>query len=230
MGSYEGIWRKRQLLPLWILQVLAAGIYVLVAALLLAAARYVKSHPSSFGSSYYGYSESQLISYANITGGVILALASLTIIFDIIEAVLYAKRNLNPVVLLVFACFKTGVWGFFFITILVSLARGTGGIVDFLLTLFLFATSLVQLVLGAKYTHQKRKGTLGRGTYKPTTSVEAGHHPTYEQELQQPLAYDSAYRSTSPVPSYGGHPTAMANSDYHSQGLEMQPPPKTGHY
>jgi hypothetical protein len=44
MGLYEGIWRKRQLLPSWILQFLCAGIFGIVSILTLVGASYLERH------------------------------------------------------------------------------------------------------------------------------------------------------------------------------------------
>ncbi|KAI0121235.1 hypothetical protein BJ170DRAFT_152359 [Xylariales sp. AK1849] len=228
MRQYEGIWRKRQLVPCWILQVICAAIFALAAGLLLAAAGYVSNNSVDLDYQYYGYSEDDLVAYAAITGGVILAFALFTVIFDIIEAILYAKRKLNPVLLLTFACLKTLAWGIYLVLTIVSAAKGSFSTLDFLLSLILVGTSVIQLIFGAKFTHQKRKGRLDRGHYKPTGHVEGGLNPAYYQGAQPPLTYDNTYRGPSPVPSYIGNP-GDTNMNYYSQGVEMQPP-KTGHY
>ncbi|KAI1077694.1 hypothetical protein F5B20DRAFT_583106 [Whalleya microplaca] len=165
MRRFEGIWRKRQLLPCWILQMLCAAIFTVIACLLLAAAGYIRSHGTTRTSSthYYGFTRQELIVYANATGAVVLVLSIGTILFDLIEAVLFAKRRLDPVLLLSFACVKTLVWTVYFILSIIAAASGTLSALDLVLSLVLAITSVTQLIFGAKYTHRKRKNTLHRG-------------------------------------------------------------------
>ncbi|KAI6081482.1 hypothetical protein F4821DRAFT_25805 [Hypoxylon rubiginosum] len=179
MQRYEGVWRKRYLLPSWILQIICAIVFVVVAGLLLAAASYVQRHhrSSSYNSSsnysYYGYSSDQLVEYARISGGVALGLGLGTIIFDITEIVLYARRRLNPILLLSSACIKTLVWGAYFVIIAIGAAYGSVSVLDIILSLVLALTSIEQLVLGAVYTHRKRQGRLiGRDTSPKTAEFE----------------------------------------------------------
>lgn len=245
MRKYEGIWHKRQLVPCWILQCIASGIFMIAAGLLIAAAAYIKKNEGDVdlsNYSYYGYSASDLATYAGVTGGVIFGLALFTMIFDIVEAVLYARRVLSPVLLLVFACLKTLAWGAYFVLSIISAVRGSVGWLDLLLSLVLALTSLTQLVLGAKYTHRKRKGTLdNRGNYKAavTGHVEGGANPgyyagaqtTYPQPYGQPQQNpfnDATYRSTSPVPPmYANDPSSYGHPQ---QGMEMQPHKPAVHY
>ncbi|KAI1502491.1 hypothetical protein F5X99DRAFT_407987 [Biscogniauxia marginata] len=179
MQQYEGIWRKRQLLPSWILQILCSLVLGAIAIVLLVAASYVESHAGEFDRDsdryYYGYDASQLADYANATGGVVLALAAATLVLDVAEIVLYKRRRLAPALLLASACLKTLVWGAWFVLSVVAAAAGSVGVVDLVFGFVLAGTSIVQLVFGAIYTHRKRRGTLRpRGDAK-TAGVEAGY-------------------------------------------------------
>jgi hypothetical protein len=239
MRRYENIWHKRQLVPCWILQCIAAGIFMIAAGLLIAAASYIKNNEDELDLSdynYYGYSSDELITYAAALGGVIFGLSICTIVFDIVECVLYARRVLSPVALLVLAVLKTLAWGAFLVLVIISAAKGSVSWLDILLGVVLVATSLSQLILGAKYTHRQRKGTLdNRGNYKPTITghVEGGLNPSYHtgpvqypQPHQDPFN-DTTYRSHSPVPPiYGQNPNDAAAYDSH---VEMQPQ-KPMHY
>jgi spermidine/putrescine-binding protein len=60
MRRYEGIWTKRQMLPIWIMQIIALGVFAVAACLLLAAAHYIERD----GGNYYGYSSEELARYA----------------------------------------------------------------------------------------------------------------------------------------------------------------------
>ncbi|KAH6657171.1 hypothetical protein BKA67DRAFT_532398 [Truncatella angustata] len=241
MRKYENIWHKRQLVPCWVLQCIAAGIFMIAAGMILAAAAYVKNKDSQLDLSdynYYGYNASDLVRFAAITGGVIMGFAICTIVFDIVECILYARRVLSPVALLVLACLKFLAWGVYFILAIISATRGSVGWLDILLSLVLVSTSLTQLILGAKYTHLKRKGTLDhRGNYKPavTGHVEggvqpgyyAGAQPTYPPSYGQQNPFnDTTYRSTSPAPPGYGQDAVYGNPQH---GVEMQPQ-KPAHY
>ena len=60
MRRYEGIWTKRQMLPVWILQTIALGLFAAVACILLAAAHYLDDDSNT----YYGYTGDELARYA----------------------------------------------------------------------------------------------------------------------------------------------------------------------
>ncbi|KAI0380349.1 hypothetical protein F5Y04DRAFT_258063 [Hypomontagnella monticulosa] len=181
MQRFEGIWRKRHLLPIWILQIIGAIIYTVVAALLLAAAAYVRGHRRSSGYRYYGYSASELMEYAAVTGGVVLALSIGTLLLCIIEITLYARRRLNPIFLLSSACVKTLVWTAYFVLCIIAAAVGTVSVLDIIVSLVLAAVSIAQLVLGAVYTHRKRRGLLPtqHGHGHKTAGVETGYNAGY---------------------------------------------------
>lgn len=240
MRRYENIWHKRQLVPCWVLQCIAAGVFAVAAGLLLAAAAYVKKNDAGLNDDYYyGYSADQLVQYAAISGGVVMALAIATIVFDIVECILYARRVLSPVTLLVLACLKTLAWGAYFILAIISAAQGSVAWLDLLLSAVLLSTSLRQLILGAKYTHQKRKGTLdNRGNYKSTTTghVEGAAQPYYAGAQPYPQTYqpqqnqfnNTSYQSTSPA--YAQSPHDPSAYGYAQQGVEMQPQKPGAHY
>lgn len=60
MRRYEGIWTKRQMLPIWILQIMAIGVFAAAACILLAAAHYLDDDNNT----YYGYTGDELARYA----------------------------------------------------------------------------------------------------------------------------------------------------------------------
>jgi hypothetical protein len=234
MRRFENIWRKWALVPIWILQCIASGVFMVAAGLIIAAAAYVKQNDSDLDLDYdyHGYSAKELVDYAAVTGGVIFAFAICTIIFDIVECVLYARRVLSPVTVLVTSTLKLLAWGAYLILAIISAVRGSVGWLDILLSAVLVSTSLRQLIMGAQYTHRMRKGTLdNRGTYKPTITGQpqggavpgyyAAPQPSHQQTYQQNPFNDTAYRSPSPQPPTYGHEAAAYS--YPHQDLEMQP-------
>ncbi|ETS82011.1 hypothetical protein PFICI_07013 [Pestalotiopsis fici W106-1] len=224
MRRYEGLWHKRQLVPCWILQCLAAGVFLIASGLLLAAAAYVKKNETDLDYSYYGYSTDQLLTYAAAAGSVILVFSVCTIVFDIVECVLYARRVLSPVALLVLAVLKTAAWGAYFILAIVSAAQGSASWLDLFLSAVLVSTALSQLILGARFTHRLRKGTLdNRGNYSAAAAqhVEGGMAPppagyAYGGPQLNPFN-DTSYRS--PSPNSAVYPQKPEDPNY---GVEMQ--------
>lgn len=191
MRRYENLWSKRQLVPTWIIQCIASGLFAVSAGLILAAFGILKEKGYDSDDTYYGYSWETLENWGIAYGAILLVAALGTIIFDIIEAVFYHRRVLSPVILLVFAVIKTTVWGGYTILVIVSAAKGNASWSSILFSLSLTMSSIYQLTLGASYTHSLRKGNLDtRGTYKPTKTghVETGYMPNTSVH-EQPVAY-----------------------------------------
>lgn len=97
-----------------------------------------------------------------------LGIAAVTIVLDIIEVVLFAKRKLNPVVLLAFAVFKVLGWGSYCVLAIIAAVRDHVGVVDIPLSVILLGSSLTQLIFGAIYTRVKSKGFFDGGNYRRT--------------------------------------------------------------
>lgn len=110
-----------------------------------------------------------------------LALGIGTLLLCIIEVALYARRRLNPIFLLTSACVKTLVWVAYFVLCIIAAAVGTVSVLDIIVSLVLAAASIAQLVLGAVYTHRKRRGLLPtRDAHgHKTVGVEAGYNTGY---------------------------------------------------
>ncbi|KAI8964641.1 hypothetical protein F5Y11DRAFT_315543 [Daldinia sp. FL1419] len=175
MRRYEGIWRKRDLLPCWILQVLGTIISIVVAALLFICASSVENQQRDVDTShnytivYLTYTANILIRYARTMGAITLILGCGTLIFDIIEIVLYARGQLNPVVHLSFACVKTLVWSAYFIaSIIITTASSIFGALGLAIGVIPVITSIAQFVYGIIYTNRKRKTSSQTGQ---TTSL-----------------------------------------------------------
>ncbi|KAF3065760.1 hypothetical protein GL218_09369 [Daldinia childiae] len=167
MRRYEGIWRKRDLLPFWILQIFFIVISIVAAALLFVGASSLEQQESETESSgifkivYLGYEADKLVRYTRITGTITLVLDVGTLIFDIIEVMLYAGGRLNPVILLSFACIKTLIWSAYFIIAIITTASGSIlGAFGLLIGVVPVITSIGQLAWGIIYTNRKRNGQL----------------------------------------------------------------------
>ncbi|KAJ1324479.1 hypothetical protein MN608_10544 [Microdochium nivale] len=157
VGKYANIWGKRHNLAAWILQTIASLIIL----------------------GWFIYSMVRVASWANgliiIDAILVIIFVGSTLIFNLVEVILYCKGTLNPVVLLVFAVFKTLFWGFMFFVTLIAHARSARTrIIDpisLVTSLVLFGTAVSQLVIGAIFVHRKRKGTL-----RDARAGRAGHN------------------------------------------------------
>jgi hypothetical protein len=167
-----------------------------------------------------------------ITGAVILTMCALTFVFIVVQVALYKRRQLSPLVVLVFSVLVTGAWGAYFALCIVQAASGSYSWLDLLLSLVLVSTGLTQLIQSAKLVHLQRQGrlpgpsagTAAQGYYQPTYTgaggLEAGHglappnNNNYSGYYGAP-PQSPAYRSSSPAPAY--QPGA-----YGEQGTEME--------
>ncbi|KAI0845722.1 hypothetical protein F5Y00DRAFT_265356 [Daldinia vernicosa] len=187
MRRYEGIWRKRDVLPFWILQILLMHICIVAAVLLFVGASSVERQQSKLDSSglftivYLGYEADDLVKYARIMGIVMLVLGIGTLIFDIIEIVLYVRGRLNPVILLSCACIKTLIWSAYFITAIIAIAAGSiFGVLGLLIGIVPVATNIAQLAWGIIYTNRERNGQLSNRSKHKSIRDDGSYDMVYD--------------------------------------------------
>ncbi|KAI5924020.1 hypothetical protein F4810DRAFT_158688 [Camillea tinctor] len=145
MKTYDGIWRKRHLLPPWILQ-------ILLSIILGGTAISVLAGPFTPETSSYFYAGRP--GGRAIWGGGTAGLAVATIALIAGEAALYGARKLGPGWMLGGACAKTLAWG-------VWVVPGTrASLVSAALGVVMLGAGVVEVGVGAVYTHRERKGTL----------------------------------------------------------------------
>ncbi|KAI0179050.1 hypothetical protein GGR52DRAFT_286923 [Hypoxylon sp. FL1284] len=191
MQQHRAVWRRRQLFPSWIVQIICAGLYVVMAAVLLAGA-YIQRHPSPgwLQNHFYGPDGDQLVVFARVMGGVVLAISIGTILLDSAEITMYVRRRLSPALLLYSACVKTLVWVAYFVISLVGSTAGSISVPNIILGLALTLTSIQQLVLGANYTHRLRRERPVSRNRSRTANVEEAHGTA-------PVRHGSPRRSSS---------------------------------
>ncbi|KAM0811241.1 hypothetical protein AB5N19_11597 [Seiridium cardinale] len=166
MHTHEGIWRKRQLVPCWIIQGISVCVLGVIASLLVGASTIVlTTGGGKDGFTWLGLGVDDLARVAIIVGSVLLAFCVLTLVFDITEAALYKRRRLSPTLLLAFSCIKTAMWITYLVFVVIAAAKGSPSALDLVLGIILVTTSISQVILGAIYTHKQRKGLLDRGKY-----------------------------------------------------------------
>ncbi|KAI1205425.1 uncharacterized protein F4807DRAFT_284877 [Annulohypoxylon truncatum] len=143
--------------------------------------------------------------------GLQIGLATVNIVMNIVEIILIAKKRMPPALFLTHTCFKSLVWGILFIMNTITLT-----LMAVILTLFLFLTSMVQLVHAAIIVHRKRHGIYRGGRYSraselvdPMSGMAVGvetqtgsYHETVNTEYKTPLV--------EPPAEYGNSATAYS--------------------
>ncbi|KAI1633182.1 hypothetical protein F4809DRAFT_38319 [Biscogniauxia mediterranea] len=194
MGHHDYPYKKGINLTAWVLQIIVCLILLGASAWLL----------SVVNSSDIGSDLSEYNGLFTAAAGVQIGLTGLTIVLDIVEMVLIGCKRMPPALYLASACIKTAIWGIIFVLNLIAVT-----VLSIILCGILFATSLLQLVHGARIVHRKRKG----GSYAPANNpagnaeagydVEAAHQSTeYKSQSPQPPAYDPAHQQEQPY-GYG---------------------------
>ncbi|KAK8034238.1 hypothetical protein PG993_009233 [Apiospora rasikravindrae] len=164
MQTYQGIWRKRQFVPSWVIQCLVSGFFVVVACLALWAA---SLQPGKYGfvgdvDDYGIWADESTRNWLIGEAVYILLLSLFTIAADVVEAALFHRRHLSPAAVLVLAVIKTAGWLVYLIVAAVATAAAVSAVLDIILGLLMVVTALVQLFYGAKFTHRQRKGLLSQ--------------------------------------------------------------------
>lgn len=212
MAVFDYPYRKSINITAWVLQIIVCLIYIAVSAFLLAVADDVGQ---------YGF-------VVAISGGVLIAIAALTMVFDIAEMVLIGRKRMHPALYLSSACIKTLIWTTLLLLNLVALSP-----LDIVFSGVAAGAAIAQLVYGARLVHRKRRGTLRGCGYAPASNggpanMESGYG-------LQPPVYANYTNNTNPAydAGYGNAPAAGYYSTY--QGTEYKPPtspapPQHQHY
>lgn len=177
MQTYEGIWRKRQFVPSWVIQCLISAFFVVAACLVLWAASLQPSKYDLVGDDYKIWDDDSTRDWLIGEGVYILILSLFTIAANFVEAVLFHHRRLSPATVLALAVVRVAGWLVYLVVSAVATARVAAAALNLILGLLMVLTALLQLFYGAKFTHRQRKGMLphqgGAGVNK-TQDVEYG--------------------------------------------------------
>ncbi|KAI8626672.1 hypothetical protein F5Y19DRAFT_217785 [Xylariaceae sp. FL1651] len=198
-GKHNYPYKKGVDITAWVLQIIVCLILVGFYSYFLAV---VAAEEDS-----YDYSDVVNDTIKTVTG-VSIAIAALTIVFDIVEIILIARKNMPPALYLTSACLKSLIWLIIFILELVSLS-----ILGIILSAIVLVTSLVQLGFGARIVHKKRKGTLTGGNYVPALN------PAVTGHVETGYGVPQAYSGT----AYPSSPQQHAGDYYKPQGLVATP-------
>ncbi|GAB7325736.1 hypothetical protein MBLNU13_g09695t1 [Cladosporium sp. NU13] len=162
------MWKKRYLIPLWVVQLIVLGIYFVLSIVGMSAAEDLDDYldsPEWNNRSDYADQVTILLTVSpnstiyRTTFGVIIAFSSLCILLVITEIILAASHRLKPTFHLVSAVLKALIAVIYFIIVCIgsaSVGRGYG--LDIVLSLALTVATLLQVVYGAVRVHRVRKG------------------------------------------------------------------------
>ncbi|EME39243.1 hypothetical protein DOTSEDRAFT_83061 [Dothistroma septosporum NZE10] len=176
---YGNLYQKRVLVPFWVVQLLFVLILVVSLSLSLAFLKTSEDLGDGENASYpvSDYDES-VYRAARIAAGVWLAICCVTIIFDIVEIVSYARKRLSPVVAVVLNTITTIVWVVFLVLSLIGIAQSRAAL-GFIWIIVVFATCLGKLIYVSVILHRFRKSrSATRGAYTPA-QAEAGLDTSY---------------------------------------------------
>ena len=153
------MWKKRYLIPLWVVQLIVLGIYFVLSIVGMSAAEdlddYLDSPEWNNRSDY----ADQVVTIYRTTFGIIIAFSALCIILIITEIILAASHRLKATFHLVSAVLKALLAVIYFVIVCIgsaSVGRGYG--LDIVLSLALTVATLLQVVYGAVRVHRVRKG------------------------------------------------------------------------
>ncbi|KAL1604338.1 hypothetical protein SLS59_004134 [Nothophoma quercina] len=205
MANQPGLWKKRVLVPFWIVRIC---IMVFLIGIYAVALRAVD-----------GLGELAKPDIASIV--VFMLFIVICLLIDILAIVLFIRDALKPGTFLTMNCFQTGFFGGVLIMDLVAVMRGTSAAgIGF--SIFVFLSFLSLLIYSAVGYHRAKKQAQ-RGTYA------AAHNPAvynpavptpYPPQYQQNTAYYS--QTAVPVESQHNHylppyQTNSASNDYYTQ-------------
>ncbi|KAF1991319.1 hypothetical protein K402DRAFT_122938 [Aulographum hederae CBS 113979] len=204
--------QKRVLIPFWVLRMLFSLALIGIYATAVGFVAYYNDNNDN--DSYIDNSRpsSSVEKTAVAVVAVLLAFMVISLIFDIVEIILFARRRLTPVVFLVLNVLQTAIWLVFFCLAVAGAATTRNGALGTVLYLITFLLSLGLMIYASVVLHRHRSS---RGAYTPanqTSGLEA-QHTAYPPQTQEP--YYAA-----PVPQL---PHGAANTYYNA-------PQEAGYY
>lgn len=143
----------------------------------------------------------------------------MTIIFDIVEIVLYARKRLSPVVAVVLNTIATLVWAVFFILSLIGAARRRAAL-GFIWVIVILATCLGKLIYTSVILHRFRRSRSATRAW----CLHAGHAEagldTNNLAGAPPNPFRDQSRDPSPAPPQQSGSGAAANYVLHGAFIQ----------
>ncbi|KAF2649841.1 hypothetical protein K491DRAFT_610012 [Lophiostoma macrostomum CBS 122681] len=157
------VWKKRILVPFWIIRI---GLMLFIIAAYAWAINVLRQDPE----------------YTAPAIGVVVIFMLLIIavlLMDILAILLFLRDGLNPKTFLILNCVQTAFWAAVLILDIVSVARGESGVgLGFtIFVLFTFVALLIYAIIG--YRRQRAQARLGHyaPAHNPAAPVAHGAHP-----------------------------------------------------
>ncbi|KAF2168873.1 hypothetical protein M409DRAFT_20887 [Zasmidium cellare ATCC 36951] len=219
---YDNIWLKRVWIPFWVIQLLFSIILLASIGLGFGLLRDNRDDISD-DLSDAGYDSSDVNHAWSAVSAILavwIAVCAVTIIFDIVEIFLLARKRLSPVVAVVLNSLTTLVWLVLIIIACIGAVNsGTG--LGIIWLAVIFATCLGKLIYCSVVLHRFRK-TRSRGAYTPA-QAESGLDPgytAYNPAGPPPNPFRDPSRDPSPAPT----PNQGAATEYYggAPAFEMQ--------
>ncbi|PSN73564.1 hypothetical protein BS50DRAFT_569089 [Corynespora cassiicola Philippines] len=188
MAQQPVIWKKRILVPFWIVRILAM---IFVIAIYAYALKVLRDQGTSREYPAMGV----IIVFMLMIIGVLL--------LDVLAIILFLKDKLNPTVFLIMNSTQTGFWGGILILDLIAIARGANA-VGIALTVGIFLSFVGLLIYAAVNYHRARKAAQ-RGHYAPA------HNPA------APAPQSASYGHAAPTHHHDNPFSDNHGTAYHSQ-------------
>lgn len=205
---YGDLWLKRVLIPLWVIQLIFTILVLLSASVGLGV---WQENADDFSEEYDNTEDVEKA--IKIGAGVYIAVSSVTILFNIVEIVLFARKRLNPIVAVVLNSITTLIWVVIVILAIVALVQSGVSVLGFIFFLVITATCKGKLLYASMVLHRYRKAVRDRGAYTPA-QVEAGTFDTTHTAYNPAGPPPNPFRDPSPAPPQN----QVAGSAYSTPG------------
>ncbi|KAI1809922.1 hypothetical protein GGS20DRAFT_569873 [Poronia punctata] len=214
-GKMNYPYRKGVDIPAWVLQFIACLILIGISAAALVVVEHVdetllnddfdSDYDSSFDdwdSNYRRLGKRDTVddvqTLLRTAAGISIAIGLITIILNIVEIVLIARKRMPPALYLSSVCIKSAIWLAVFIV--EAIPGSIGGII---ISIVVVITCFIQLGFGASIVHKKRKGAFSGGSYQPAVNPSQPDTEAASATHSQPQPYGSGPQE--PQQMYGAH-------------------------
>ncbi|CZT18324.1 uncharacterized protein RCC_04168 [Ramularia collo-cygni] len=215
----ENMWSKAFWIPFWTLQLVSASIFLAISAVSLGIWR-------SSGDDYdYGIDTEltkhpqRLDSAVNVVSGVFIGISALTIAMNGIEIILFARKRLSAVSVVVFNSVTTALWLGMVVLLALAAVGGAAPVFTWIVIIVAFAASTGKLAYGSVILHRSRKRfTHRKGAYtSAAAAVESGLDSSPSGPHTAYNAHDTALRHV--APSAYQHSSGAADEYYDPESM-----------
>ncbi|ORY13050.1 hypothetical protein BCR34DRAFT_536107 [Clohesyomyces aquaticus] len=192
MAGQPVIWKKRILIPFWVIRIILMVFIIFAYAVAL---RVLTE------------ADDKNVPVIGVTV-VFMLLVVAVLLMDVLSIILFARDALNPKTFLIMNVLQTTFWAAVLAIDLVAIARGADSY-GIWFQVIVFVSFLLLLIYASINCHKSRKAAK-RGVYAPAHNpLNPGSAPLY------PGA--APYHSNIPAPAYGAPPHGDASPQLHQQ-------------